>query len=177
MAPLDHLQSDRGPRSNAPSLGPRGLGDMFNAALRRENQLISCDPTTDTYLASALLLRGDVQVSDVQRHIGKIRSKMRFIFWNSDGFKIGLCGMPSNDTPFSMLALANNCCVRDTFKRLRGRFVKLYRARAHLHHYTEHMDASHIDLARDRIDNLIENYASLSKVQRPTELKRLHPLF
>ena len=114
---------------------------MFSSILRGDHQLISCEPSRDTYLACALLLRGDVQVSDVQHNMSKLRSKMRFIHWNSDGFKVGLCSMPSSSgAPYSMLCLANNCCVRGTFKRLQDRFSKLYRARAHLHHYTEHME-------------------------------------
>ena len=88
MSPLEHLISTN---SKTPA---RGLSSMFSSILRGDHQLISCEPSRDTYLACALLLRGDVQVSDVQHNMSKLRSKMRFIHWNSDGFKVGLCSMP-----------------------------------------------------------------------------------
>ena len=38
--------------------------------------------------------------------------------------------------PFGLLCLANNTCIADTFIALEERFNRLYRARAHIHHYT-----------------------------------------
>ena len=151
---------------------------MFSSILRGDHQLISCEPSRDTYLACALLLRGDVQVSDVQHNMSKLRSKMRFIHWNSDGFKVGLCSMPSSSgAPYSMLCLANNCCVRGTFKRLQDRFSKLYRARAHLHHYTEHMEKGGLEIALERSRGLIEKYTELSRLEAPERVPRMRPLF
>ena len=173
MSPLEHLTTMS--KTSAPP--PRGLSSMFSSIIRGDHQLITCEPSRDIYLACALLLRGNVQVSDVQHNMSKLRSKMRFIHWNSDGFKVGLCSMPSEGAPYSMLCLANNCCVRGTFKRLQDRFVKLYRARAHLHHYTEHMEKGEMDIALERSRNLIEKYTELSRLEAPERFPRMRPLF
>lgn len=42
---------------------------MFSDAFSREHQLIQADPKHSLYLACALLVRGNVQVSDLRRNI------------------------------------------------------------------------------------------------------------
>eukprot|EP00939_MAST-03C_sp_MAST-3C-sp1_P004167 g4167.t1 len=177
MAPLHHLHAKKVSKGELRTTQSRGIGEMFDSVLRPEHQLIECEPKNDKYLACALLLRGDVQISDVQRHINKMRSQMRFIHWNNDGFKVGLCGMPPTGAPHSVLALSNNCCIRETFERLRGRFMKLYRARAHLHHYTDYMEHEDIEASLHVVRDVIARYDSLSGHREPREISRLRPLF
>ncbi|KAJ3293807.1 Tubulin epsilon chain [Borealophlyctis nickersoniae] len=52
-------------------LPPRRLDQMFTDAFSRESQLIRADPKSSTYLACALIVRGDVEISDVRRNIEK----------------------------------------------------------------------------------------------------------
>jgi len=42
---------------------------MFSDAFSRDHQLIQADPKHSLYLACALLVRGNVQVSDLRRNI------------------------------------------------------------------------------------------------------------
>jgi tubulin epsilon len=44
---------------------------------------------------------------------------------------------------------------------IRKRFVKLYRRKAHLHHYTEVMPESALASALETVTALIDNYASM----------------
>lgn len=44
---------------------------MFSDAFSRDHQLIRADPKHSLYLACALLVRGNVQVSDLRRNIGR----------------------------------------------------------------------------------------------------------
>ena len=59
------------------------------------HQLLKVDPRRSKYLACGLLLRGDVVISDVQRSITRIKKTIQMVHWNQDGFKIGLCSVPS----------------------------------------------------------------------------------
>lgn len=53
----------------------------------REAQLIKADPRSSIYLACALLVRGDVTISDVNRNVARLRSTLRMPSWGSEGFK------------------------------------------------------------------------------------------
>ena len=42
-----------------------------------------------------LMIRGDVTFSDVNRNIELMKKKMNTIYWNKEGFKYGICNVPS----------------------------------------------------------------------------------
>ena len=44
-----------------------------------------------------------------------MRPSLRMVHWNSEGFKVGLCSEPPLNQPYSLLCLANNCCIREVF--------------------------------------------------------------
>jgi tubulin epsilon len=52
------------------------------------------DPKHNTYLACALMVRGAIELSDVRRNIDRLRSKLSFVPWNTEGWKTGLCTVP-----------------------------------------------------------------------------------
>lgn len=132
--------------------------------LCRSSQLLHGAVSTHTFLACALLCRGDVLVSDVQRNIERMRPTMRLAWFNTDGFKVGLCAVPPRGVRRSVISVSNNCCIADTFERLRGSFVKLYTVRAHTHHYTELLGEEHggmLDEAAEAITRLASEYTRL----------------
>jgi tubulin epsilon len=137
----------------------------------RSNALVAVDTTHHTHLACGLLTRGDILVSDIQRGIERLRSKMRLAWFNADGFKTGLCSMPPLDASRSLLALTNNCAISGTFRRLHSSFVKLYTARAHVHHYTDLMPdgADLFGQANDSLCHLISEYERLDACDVPPE--------
>ena len=61
LTPLYHLADIRVP--------PRRLDQMFTDAMSREYQLIRCEPKRGVYLACALMVRGNIEISDVRRNI------------------------------------------------------------------------------------------------------------
>ena len=65
-----------------------------------------------------------------------MRKQTKFIHWNEEGWKAGICSAPPVGLPYSLLNLSNNLCIRHTFVNLENRFMKLYRRKANLHHYT-----------------------------------------
>nr|XP_013804454.1 PREDICTED: tubulin epsilon chain isoform X3 [Apteryx mantelli mantelli] len=145
---------------NVPS---RRLDQMFSDAFSRDHQLIQADPKHSLYLACALLVRGNVQVSDLRRNIERLKPSMHFVSWNQEGWKTGLCSVPPVGHSHSLLALANNTCVKPTFMELKDRFMRLYKKKAHLHHYLhiDGMEQSCFSEAISSLSDLIEEYNEL----------------
>ncbi|KAG7460682.1 hypothetical protein MATL_G00201350 [Megalops atlanticus] len=141
----------------------RRLDQMFTDAFSKEHQLIRADPKHSLYLACALMVRGNVQVSDLRRNIERLKPSLHFVSWNQEGWKTGLCSVPPVGHLHSLLALANNTCVKPTFIELRERFMKLYRKKAHLHHYlhVEGMEQGCFSEALSSLSSLIEEYSQL----------------
>ena len=192
LAPLDPSP----PSGFAPPGGPSGAGAgmgggagaarvprasavraLFSDAFSPSHQLVRCDPRRGTYLASALLLRGDLSVSDVNACMGRLQPSLRAIHWNEDGFKVGLCSAAPLEHPHALLALANNTSVRALFEAMHDRFVRLYSRRAMVHHYAGFMgvdeaggDGSGLFAeAEAALVDLSAAYEELERAQPPSE--------
>ncbi|KAL4649068.1 tubulin epsilon chain [Arapaima gigas] len=156
----------------------RRLDQMFTDAFSKDHQLIQADPKHSLYLACALVVRGNVQVSDLRRNIERLKPSLPFVSWNQEGWKTSLCSVPPVGHTHSLLALANSTCVRPTFMELRNRFMKLYKKKAHLHHYlhVEGMEPSCFTEAVSSLSSLIEEYGQLesTKGQLRADTPRLH---
>ncbi|EDO46346.1 predicted protein [Nematostella vectensis] len=156
-------------------LPPRRLDQMFTDAFSKDHQLIKADPKHNLYLACALILRGNVEVSDIRRNIERLKPSLKFIHWNQEGWKTGLCSVPPVGQPYSLLTLANNSCIKNTFVELKDRFMKLYKRKAHVHHYT-HVDGLEVGQFDDGLESLswlIQEYATLDTNAIPEGLERL----
>ena len=150
-------------QGSAGSIAARRIDHSFTEAFQLDHQLLRVDPRRNTYLACALLARGDVAISDVNRAIGRLKPDLRMIPWNPDGYKIGLCNVPPVATPHSVLCLANNTAIATTFQDLRARFTKIYRRRAHVHHYTDFMEESAFDASLEALDSLTDQYMAFER--------------
>ena len=65
--------------------------------------------------------------------------------------------------PYSLLTLANSTCFRNTLTDIQLRFNKLYKRKAHLHHYTQ-VDGMEMDRFRESsesLKSLISEYDAL----------------
>ena len=157
--------------------GPRSLDAMFTDAFSRKTQLIRADPGNSTYLACALLLRGNIQVSDVNRNIERLRSKLKTIHWNRDGFKVGICSTRSaRKLPVELLCLANNCAISSTFRGINDSFGTIFKRKAHVHHYTQYMDEGQFYTAKETLMELISQYEALENARPPAKSSRLIPV-
>lgn len=145
------------------------VDQMFSDAFHRNFQLLKVDPQHSTYLACGLLVRGGVQISDMNRNIERVKRglNLKMIYWNEEGFKIGLCKEPSLNLPHSLLCLANNCCINTTFENVLKRFHKLYSRKAHVHHYTEFMDLETMTAAAEGTASLADEYRMLDSAEPP----------
>ncbi|OWZ16528.1 Tubulin/FtsZ family protein [Phytophthora megakarya] len=152
-----------------PRQQPRRLNQIFADAFHKDYQLIRANPRASVYLACGLLMRGNVEVSDINVNIQRLQSEVRMIHWNQEGFKVGVCSVPPVGQKSSLLCLSNNSCIRETFERLNTRFHKLYSRKAHMHHYTEFMDAGMLDEAQENARYLIGEYAKLERASYETQ--------
>ncbi|GFS00227.1 tubulin epsilon chain [Elysia marginata] len=146
-------------------LPPRRLDQMFSDAFASDHQMLKADPKRSLYLACALMVRGKAELSDIRRNIDRLKPNLHFVHWNEEGWKTGLCSVPPVGQPYSLLTLANNTCVHNTFSAVRDRFNKLYRRKAHLHHYTQvdGMEASDFSESLESLSSVIEEYSSLEQ--------------
>ncbi|XP_033726573.1 tubulin epsilon chain-like [Pecten maximus] len=146
-------------------LPPRRLDQMFSDAFSKDHQLLRTDPKHSLYLACALMVRGNVEISDVRRNIDRLKPNLQFIHWNQEGWKTGLCSVAPVGQPYSLLTLANNTCVHHTFNDLKDRFVKLYKRKAHIHHYThvDGMELSDFSDSLECLNSIITEYTDLER--------------
>lgn len=55
------------------NIPPRRLDQMFSDAFSKGHQLLQADPRHGLYLACALIVRGEVQISDLRRNIERLK--------------------------------------------------------------------------------------------------------
>lgn len=125
-----------------------------------------------------LILRGSVNFSDVNRNIKQLREKkdLKFIYWNNEGFKYGICNTPPIGLPYSILCLANNTCIKGRFGGMLEKFEKLEKKGFFKHHYLEYMEEGHFGEAAGAVRELIGKYGELEKMQAPKVINRLKPI-
>ncbi|KAI6654095.1 hypothetical protein LOD99_2941 [Oopsacas minuta] len=155
MAPL-YMPKDVG-------MAIRKIDQMFAETFSKEFQLLKVQPRQHLYLACALLVRGRVSLSDIRRNIDKLNACISFPYWNEKGWKIGHCNTPPVDKPYSLLTLANNTSILVYFDKIREKFIKLYKRRAHLHHYLG-VDGMEMGCFEESIESLlgvIEGYRKM----------------
>ena len=125
--------------------------------------LVRSDLRRGVHLACGVLLRGPFAVSDVNAVLLRQHRELRMAPWNSDGFKVGLCtGGPALYSSAAALCVSNNCSISEPLNEGYARFVRLYQARAHLHHYLEYIEASEMAAAAETVTGLIADYVEAS---------------
>ena len=165
---LHYLVSSISPLYVAKDVGiyARRLDQAFNDLFSKSHQLMVSDPQRSLYLACALLVRGkNVQLSDMRKNITRLSSNLCFANWNQEGWKTGLCSVPPVGQQYSMLALANNTCIRHSFSDIKAQFLKLYTRKAHLHHYdkVDGFDRSIFEESISSLTEIVKSYDHLEQ--------------
>ncbi|EER06741.1 tubulin epsilon chain, putative, partial [Perkinsus marinus ATCC 50983] len=121
-------------RSKDVRLQPRSFDHMFSDAFLPGSQLVGSgagvDPRASLSLASAFLLRGECSLNDVNRNVSRIKKTLNRPAYLDDCYKIGICNV------YSLLSLVNSCAIRPVFEKMHANFWRLYKRKAHVHHYT-----------------------------------------
>ena len=184
-APAQHLSGTKSALDVGAGNASRGIDPMMSSLFSREHQLIKADPRNATFVACGLFVRGEATVADLARNVARLKRSqtVRFVDWNPDGFKVGLCSVPPVGVRTSALALSNNCCIRHTFNAMRERFLKLYRKKFYLHHYLQYMDEERFVQADEAVRSLIASYEEIDlntgtrrTASREPSVHRMHPV-
>lgn len=152
----------------------RNIDQMFSDSFSKDNSLVKADLKNNKFLACALMLRGNVEISDIRRNIEKLKPQLDFIYWNQDGWKTGICSTPALGQPYSLLTLSNNCSIKETFKDMKKNYLKLYKRKANIHHYTQYIDKEYFQDALNNVNDLIEEYSTFEKAIPPTDQEMNH---
>jgi tubulin epsilon len=92
------------------------------------------------------------------------RAASRFSFHHQRaGFKVGVCSSRPLYSDAAALCISNNCAIRGPLQEGYGRFLRLYRARAHIHHYLEYISADEFQHAAENVTSLITDYAGYER--------------
>lgn len=166
ISPLYHVLDKK--------LEPRRSDQIFADIFDKNYQLISMDNYHNgIHLANALIARGDLCISDINYNIMKQKHKLKMVHWNHEGFKIGLCDTPPVGMNYGLLCLANTTSITDCFEGIRNRFERLYKVKAHVHHFTEYMDKSNFDTSINNLQSLIGEYSQIGFTKSSKNTKDL----
>ncbi|XP_076362055.1 tubulin epsilon chain-like isoform X1 [Tachypleus tridentatus] len=143
----------------------RGIDNMFSEAFSPYHYLLETNPKSGLYLSCALMLRGQGQLYDIRRNLNRLTHGLNFAPWNIDRWKIGFCAVPPLGHPYSLVTLTNNTCFQQNLLRMKSRFLKLYKCKAHLHHFlkVDGMESEDFETTLSCLSTLIEDYQSLDK--------------
>ncbi|XP_037270150.2 tubulin epsilon chain-like [Rhipicephalus microplus] len=145
------------------NLPARRLDQMFTDSLSPNHQLVECDIKKGTMLSCALLARGDICMADIRRNLDRLRGSLKFVHWNQDGWRTGLCSVAPVRQPHSLLTLCNTSSFQRVLCRLKSGFLKLYNRKAHMHHFLQvsSMEESHFQDALASLTELSTLYQSM----------------
>ncbi|CRG94559.1 tubulin epsilon chain, putative [Plasmodium gallinaceum] len=141
----------------------RTFNHLFKNVLNHNNQMLLANPKDGLSLSMAFLVRGNVNISDITKNVLLIKKNLNILRYNKDATKIGLCNVSPLNQPYSLLCLNNSCEIRNTFLQILERFNKLFKRRAHLHHYLEYLTMDDITEFKEKIQNLIYEYSYIQK--------------
>lgn len=166
ISPLYHVLDKK--------LEPRKVDQIFSDIFDRNYQLLSMSNYHNgKYLANALIARGDLSISDINHNLSKQKTKLKMVDWNSEGFKIGLCDYPPIGMRYGLLCLANTTSITDCFERIVDRFNRLYKVKAHVHHYTEYMSKDNFEGSLYNLQSLISEYNNIGYAKPKSTIKDL----
>lgn len=146
-----------------PKEAARSESAYFTEAMSRKATLCSIDPTQGTYLSSALLIRGNVSESQVQKSTTDMAQHMRFPVWNTEHWKIGLCSTAPLRSKVSICSLSNTTAITGMFDTLISRYEKLASRGAYLHNLiNEGVSNEDFEEAADIINFVRDEYESIN---------------
>lgn len=149
--------------------GARSVDAMIHSCLSKAHQFVDIggahspsSSSSHTSLATALIARGpQITVGDLRRNIQMLHHKLQLPYWNQDGFKTAICGVPPLGHTNSMLMLSNNCGIVEKLRGVYGKFMKLYSVKSHVHHYEEYLTPQYFDLTSEVIQSTMDDYEYL----------------
>lgn len=137
------------------------IDKLFSDVFLPDSQLLEIDPRQAIFMAAAVIARGAIEISDLRRNIDRMTKQLKFVPWNQNPWKTGLCDVPPLGTSHGVLAISNTSAFWRIADRIEQRFGKVYRRGAHLHHYLDYMEKEEFETARESARRIVKEYKEL----------------
>ncbi|OAF68193.1 Epsilon-tubulin, partial [Intoshia linei] len=157
---------------------PRSITDSFNGIFSLRNTFIDFlatgisintpKPAKDlmhvpvgTTLSCCICTRGNLNIYDIRSNLDAIISKRQIFTKTCSNFwKISICSAKPLSHDYAILALRNSGDIVNMFQNMSVSFKKLYKRKAHLHHYlnVDGMDESYFNNSIYSLQSLINDY-------------------
>lgn len=140
--------------------------ELFINAWSRSHQFIKLDPfnTKSSIIGAAHIARGKCLTEEMRRNILRFQRNAKFTPWSRETMKIGFCSVPPAGHPASLLCLLNSTSMSYQFKTIVNQFGKLYKKKAHVHHYmkVDGFESELFDNARETLLNVSDKYQQVN---------------
>ncbi|XP_014237479.1 tubulin epsilon chain [Trichogramma pretiosum] len=150
--------------------------ELFTNSWSKSNQLIKIDPlqTGSLIIGAAHIYRGETSLTDIKRNIERFQNKAKFTSWSKETMKIGLCSVPPAGHPSSLMCMMNSTAMSGLFRDIIHQFDRLYKKKAHVHHYlqVDNFEKEDFKDSRDKILDVYEQYKKIEQ-QSPSIISRL----
>mmetsp|Transcript_17407 Transcript_17407/g.29171 ORF Transcript_17407/g.29171 Transcript_17407/m.29171 type:complete len:496 (+) Transcript_17407:153-1640(+) len=151
------------PSSVPKTMVQRGFTDLLSVH-GQISAAVPCDKgSRSTTLAAAFLVRGQIPLADFMSCVSTAQSALRFPSWNPDACKIGMCATTHPGETFSSLGVYNSTAFGNVLAREHGKFMKLFKRKAMLHHYTDFLEEADVDAARECTERLLDTYQRMDR--------------
>jgi len=113
---------------------------ITSQAFEPDNMMCKVNPVNGKYMATCLMYRGQIQLSEVNNAIEDVKKRkdVEFVEWSPTGFKCGINLQPPTVVPGgelagsdkSMVLIANTTAVSEIFERMDKKFDVMFQKRA-----------------------------------------------
>ncbi|KAK6640418.1 hypothetical protein RUM44_012112 [Polyplax serrata] len=143
--------------------------EMANQIFDPKNIFADCNVQNGMYLTVACIMRGDISTKEVdkQMYIMQNKNSPYFVEWIPDNVKTAICSIPPKGHHTSATFIANNTSLREVFKKIREKFLIMFKRRAFLHWYTgEGMEELEFENADANVNDLISEFLDKENLNR-----------
>jgi tubulin epsilon len=151
---------------------PRNFDQLFTDVMSPAAQLIAIDPRKGINLAQTFICRGEnISIAHVIENIERLKKSEQSLKNRPEylqyGYKLGICSSSVLGViKKTVFGLSNTTAISPLFIETWERFRKLYKRKAHVHHYLEYMEPDMFMEGVENLQGLINSYSDTVIVNR-----------